>query len=281
MLQEGYVDSARLMFEMKSADDGLASSLLSDLGRRNWDLVHLDVASAAKEEVSIRSSNRLRVLPVFVLCQGADDATNGNRTSDGVDINTGGDGVHDHVPTMEHLVRLFEGSSPFAAQVGGDAVLVLQSKGSAPVPFFERDEKLRLSLSDATPAVVAGLLRGLYGATPPDHWWPSERQDAALDLTWAHGYHPFAPFGFGGSEPGKLLVDIARRNTVASRAAAAAKALATAAGALEDFAKTSVPSKLIVGEELWATLGWGGYAEGVGGRTHHSLGGGRFAREHH
>lgn len=240
MVQEGYVDSARLLLEMKSAGDELASSLLSDLGTPDWNLrvrLDVDVAVAAKGN---RRGQRVRVLPVFVFCLEDVDKPSG-----------GGDGRVDEDSNRAHgkdrAARLFEDSSPFSAEIGGDTVLVLQSEGSAPVPFFEREETLRLPLTDSTQAVVAGLLRSLHGTTPPDHWWPPGQQVPAADLSWAHGFHPFPPFGFGGSTPGELLADIAARNAVVSRAAATAETLSAAASALEDFAQAAVPIELVSG----------------------------------
>lgn len=244
--QEGYVDGDKLLFHVKSAGDTLASSLLSDLGADH--LLRLDVALAAEgrpQGLTRLHGAGLRVLPVFVFClEGVDEPVLHKPTN--IDADGGTADAQERTSRKERPARLFAGSSPFVAEVGGDAVLVLQSEGSAPVPFYERSEAVRLPLSDVTQAVVAGLLQGMHGTTAPYHWWSPEQQDFALDLSWAHGYHPFAPFGFGGSEPGELLADVARRNAVASRAAAVAAALEEAARVLEDFAQTVVPSELLV-----------------------------------
>lgn len=250
--QEGFVDGDKLLMEMKSAGDVLASSLFSDLGGDA--LLRLDVALGAGSQPQGPHGLRgdVRVLPVFVFCLGDTDAPLSGYTSSS-DLRDSPAKAPKRTPTQGVPARLFEGSSPFKAEVGGDAVLVLQSEESAPVPFYERQEKLRLPLTDATQAVVAGLLRGMHGTTAPDHWWPLEQQDAALDLTWAHGYHPFAPFGFGGSKPGELLAKVARRNAVVSRAAAVATTLAETAAVLEEFARATLPSELLMAG-LWTEL---------------------------
>ena len=250
--QEGFVDGDKLLMEMISAGDVLASSLFSDLGGDA--LLRLDVALGAgsRPNGAHGSSGNVRVLPVFVFCLGdADGPLSGS--SGNSDLHDSTARVQERTPKQGVRARLFEDSSPFKAEVGGDAVLVLQSEKSAPVPFYERQEMLRLPLMDATQAVVAGLLRGMHGTTAPDHWWPLEQQNAALDLTWAHGYHPFAPFGFGGSQPGELLAKVARRNAVVSRAAAVATTLAETAAVLEEFARAVLPSELLMAG-LWTEL---------------------------
>lgn len=263
------MDSARLMHEMKSLGDELTSPLLSDMGPPDWDpRVRLDVDVAlAKRNTQGFDNRRIRILPVFVFCLEDVDMTSSESTR------REGGGNNTLPRGRDRAARLFEDNRPFSAEIGGDAVLVLQSEGSAPVPFFERrrTEPLRLPLDDSTQAVVAGLLRGLHGTTLPDQWWPLEKQDSDLDLFWVHGFHPFAPWGFGGSVPGKLLADVAARNAVASRAAATARALSAAASALESFAQAAVPSELVVGalrEPLFRGQGstgkeWGQALKGV------------------
>lgn len=250
--QEGFVDGDKLLMEMKSAGDVLASSLFSDLGGDA--LLRLDVALGAGSgsKGSHGLSGDVRVLPVFVFCLADTDEPLSGYTSSS-DLRDSTARVQERTPKQGVPARLFEGSSSFKAEVGGDAVLILQSEKSAPVPFYERQEKLRLPLMDATQAVVAGLLRGMHGTTAPDHWWPLEQQNAALDLTWAHGYHPFAPFGFGGSQPSELLAKVARRNAVASRAAAVATTLAETSAILEEFARAALPSELLM-TGLWSEL---------------------------
>lgn len=251
--QEGFVDGDKLLMEMKSAGDALASSVFSDLG--GDDLLRLDVALGAGSPSKVShglSGDSVRVLPVFVFCLGDADGPLSEYTVSS-ELRGSTTGVQERAPKQDVPARLFEGSSPFKAKIGGDAVLVLQSESSAPVPFYERQEMLRLPLTDATQAVVAGLLRSMHGTTAPDHWWPLEQQDSALDLSWAHGYHPFAPFGFGGSQPGELLANVARRNAVVSRAAAVASTLAETASALEGFARAALPSELLAAG-LWSEL---------------------------
>lgn len=227
---------------MKSAGDTLVSSLLSDSGADH--VLRLGVALAAESKAQeiprLDGSAGVRVLPVFVFCLGDADETLSTAPTSSTSEERG------LRLRKERPARLFEGSSPFAADVGGDAVLVLQSDGSAPIPFYERSETLRLPLSDATQAVVAGLLKSVHGISAPHHSWSSAQQAAAVDLSWAHGYHPFAPFGFGGSEPGELLADIARRDAVASRASVVAATLVEAAAVLEDAAEAVVPTQLLV-----------------------------------
>lgn len=251
--QEGFVNGDKLLMEMKSAGDVLASSLFSDLGGDG--LLRLDVALGAGSRPKGShelSGDSVRILPVFVFCLGDTDGPLSDFTSSS-DLRDSTARVQERTTKRGVPARLFERSSPFKAEVGGDAVLVLQSEKSAPVPFYERQEMLRLPLTDATQAVVAGLLRSMHGTTAPHHWWPSEQQDAALDLTWAHGYHPFAPFGFGGSQPGELLAEVARRNAVVSRSAAVATTLAETAAVLEEFARAALPSELLMAG-LWTQL---------------------------
>lgn len=254
---------------MKSAGDALASSLLSDAGGRDWGhLLRLDVALAADERpqgLGQLHGAAVRVLPVFVFCLGnIDEPLVAGAGADSV----GGDAGQSPSPRKERPAQLFEGSHPFAAQVGGDAVLVLQSEGTAPVPFFERSDVLGIPMSDATQAVVSGLLRGMHGTTAPDHWWSWQQQDATLDLSWAHGFHPFAPFGFGGA--GALLAEVAQINAVVSRAAAAARALAEATRTLEDFAMVVVPSELLVEGSRATLFGGGGVTNRAWGQMLHS-----------
>lgn len=259
---------------MKSTGDALASSLLSDAGGRDWDhLLRLDVALAADDRpqgLGQLHGAAVRVLPVFVFCLGNTEeplvASAGGSTGTG--SFSDGDGKNPS-PRKERPAQLFEGSRPFAAEVGGNAVLVLQSEGTAPVPFFEHSDIVRLPMSDATQAVVSGLLRGMHGTAAPDHWWSSQQQDATLDLSWAHGYHPFAPFGFGGA--GALLAEVARRNAVVSRAAAAAGALVEAARTLEDFVNLFVPSEPLMEGSLGTLIRNGGETNGAWGKHFHSV----------
>lgn len=253
--QEGFVDGDKLLMEMKSAGDALASSVFSDLG--GDDLLRLDVALGAGSPSKVShglSGDSVRVLPVFVFCLGDADGPFSEYTETASnDLRGSTTGAQERSPKRDVSARLFERSSPFKAEVGGDAVLVLQSESSAPAPFYERQEILQLPLTDATQAVVAGLLRSMHGTTAPDHWWSLEQQEPALDLSWAHGYHPFAPFGFGGSQPGELLANVARRNAVVSRAAAVASTLAETATVLEEFARAALPSELLAAG-LWSEL---------------------------
>lgn len=240
--QEGYVDSARLLLEIKSAGDELASSLLLDLGTPDWNSrvrLDVDVALGTKGYPHGSNNQRVRVLPVFVFCLEDMDVSSGGDDRSGQDSSPAGG--------TDHTARLFGDSRPFSAEIGGDTVLVLQSEGSAPIPFFERNETLRLSSADSTQAVLAGLLQSLHGTTPPDHWWSPDQENPSTDLSWAHGFHPFAPFGFGSSTPGELFADIATRNAIATRAVATAQTLSTAANMLENFAQVAVLSDLVTG----------------------------------
>lgn len=228
VLQERYVDGGRLLLEMKSAGDMLTSLLLSDVGTDS--VLRLDVALAAEngaQSSARRGGAGVRVLPAFVFC-----LTGGEESL--IDASSGSAAGTD--PTSdEHLasrkrrsVTSFEGGSHFWAEMAGDNVLVIQSG----------DESV-------TQPVTSGLLRALHGTIAPDHRWSPDQQSLVLDLSWARGYHPFAPFGFGNSEPGDLFVDVARRNAVASRAAEAASTMSEVSGILEALADSSLPSEII------------------------------------
>lgn len=228
MLQEGYIDGGRLLLEMKSAGDMLTSLLLSDVGTDS--VLRLDVALAAKNgaQGSARPGGAgVRVLPVFVFClTGAEesllDASSGSAA--GTDPTSEG-----HFATRKRRpVTSFEGGSHFWAEMAGDTVLVIQSEDGS-----------------VTQPVTSGLLRALHGTIAPDHRWSPEQQSLVLDLSWARGYHPFAPFGFDNSEPGDLFVDVARRNAVASRAAEAASTMSEVSGILEALADSALPSEVL------------------------------------
>lgn len=243
MFQESYVHSTRLLWEMKSIGGELLSSLL--LTTQDLDTATRNKLAQTAEEKGAASIHSwqvegVRILPVFVY-----------NLVPGESLDEGTDGIENNNNSnargKDRAARLFENHSPFAVGPEGDTVLVLQAKGSASDPSFERGEELRLPLRDSTQAVVAGLLRCLYGTIPPDRWFPMGRQDSTLDLSWAHGFHPFAPLGFGGSVPGQLLGDVAMRNAVVARAAAAAGFISTTARVLEDFAQAFAPSELVVG----------------------------------
>lgn len=226
--------------------DELVSSLLSEFGADHLLRLDATLATEGRPEIIHRLDGAgVKILPVFVFCLEHTEDPFSDASAKSETAGDASDGP-EQGPRKELPARLFEGNSPFAAEVGGDSVLVLQSEHSAPIPFFERSETLRLPLLDATQAVMAGILKVMHGTTAPDHWWPLEQDTATLDLSWAHGYHPFSPFGFGGSEPGQLFVDVARRNAVASRAASVAAALAEASRVLEEFAETAVPNELLL-----------------------------------
>lgn len=193
------------------------------MGESAWEhLLQLDVAFAEESGLT-EPTGSFRVLPVFILCL---------------------DSIVEH----QEQPRLFEGNSPFAVEPGGDAVVILQSSHSVEVPSLVGSGTLPLHLKDATPAVVAGLLQGLFGTTPPNQWWLPGHLQSEADPTWAYGYHPFAPFGIGG-EPGELFVDVARRNAIATRAVAAATLLSESASMLENFLSLVVPKRHLYSEE--------------------------------
>ncbi|CAM9295199.1 unnamed protein product, partial [Discosporangium mesarthrocarpum] len=148
---------------------------------------------------------------------------------------------------------LFEHGQVFATKSGsqsgrGNTVFVLQAEGNAQMPFFEREEMIGLPMADATPGVVAGLLQAVHAVGPPQQWWSPAGGTKSLDLLWAHGYHPFGPFGFGlGSGLGTLVSETARRNAVTSHAANAAATLAIAVETLNEFAWSVIPGELLLG----------------------------------
>lgn len=212
VLQEGYIDGGRLLLEMKSAGDMLTSLLLSDVGAQG---------------LARPGGAGVRVLPVFVFClTGADESL--------LDASCGSAGGTDPI-SDEHLASRkrrpatsFEGGSHFWAEMTGDTVLVIKSEDGS-----------------VTQPVTSGLLRALHGTIAPDHRWSPEQQGPVLDLSWARGYHPFAPFGFDNSEPGDLFVDLARRNAVASRAAEATSTMSEVSGMLEALADSALPSEIL------------------------------------
>lgn len=233
---------------MKNTRDTLASFILSD-----WQgdpLLRLDAALAAGDglqSVSEMQKAGIRVLPIFVFSlESADGPTLRSPPSGSTDASR-------PAAILEHPGRLFQGNSAFAAEAGGDSVLVLHSEGSVPIPLYARSDTLQLNLANATQSVIGGLLQSVYGTTAPDRWWPPRQQNPVTDLSWAHGFHPFAPFGFGGPELGKLLVDTAHRNAVVSIASAVATTLIEAAKVLEEFAQIAVPNALLLGG-MHATL---------------------------
>jgi hypothetical protein len=132
----------------------------------------------------------------------------------------------------------------FEAYSSQGVVALQRDTDQVPLPFYVDGYQLHKSGKNPTGHILAGLASAMGGLMPPGRRFSRHHQRTVLELEWANGFHPFAPFS-GASERhpslSDLEVDVAKRNIVLSRLDHSIEVLKGTVGRLHFFILNNMP----------------------------------------
>jgi len=128
---------------------------------------------------------------------------------------------------------LLDGTGLYAASK--EAVVALQHGDVVEAPFFSGRDKMYISATTPSAAVLAGIVTALTSVAPPAMRYSQAHKAVQTDFLWAHGFSPYPPFA-ASTQLSQITVDHAVRNAVLWRLHSAVEAGHDTLAALDAFA---------------------------------------------